>query len=81
MVEAVKLFNKVNGTNYDGIVAPTETVAFYPNQIKNINNLCKLNPTIVNNPAIYGLLAEKQFFWYWFLQFGRFEQNFNMIAT
>lgn len=38
MVEAVELFNKVNGTDYNGIVAPTETVAFYPNQIKNVAN-------------------------------------------
>lgn len=38
-VEAVKLFNEVNGTDYDGIVTPTETVAFYPNQIKNITNI------------------------------------------
>ncbi|MGN1299149.1 MAG: sensor histidine kinase [Candidatus Scatovivens sp.] len=30
-------------------------------EIKNINNLVKLNPTLVNNPAIYGLLAEKHF--------------------
>ena len=41
-VEAVKIFNRVNGTNYDGIVAPTETVAFYSNQIKNVDNA---NPT------------------------------------
>lgn len=34
MVEAVELFNEVNGTNYDGIVAETETVAFLPTQIK-----------------------------------------------
>ena len=34
MVEAVKLFNEVNGTDYDGIVVDTETVAFEPNQIK-----------------------------------------------
>lgn len=38
MVEAVELFNEVNGTDYDGIVAPTETVAFYPNQIKKVDN-------------------------------------------
>lgn len=38
MVSAIELFNKVNGTNYDGIIAPTETVAFYPEQIKNIDN-------------------------------------------
>lgn len=36
--EAVKLFNKVNKTEYDGIVVPTETVAFEPNQIKNVTN-------------------------------------------
>ena len=42
MVEAIMLFNEVNGTTYDGIIVPTETVAFYPNQIKNVDNL---NPT------------------------------------
>lgn len=36
--EAVKLFNEVNDTSYDGIVAPTETIAFYSNQIKEISN-------------------------------------------
>ena len=30
-------------------------------EIKNINNLSKLNPSLVNNPAIYGLLVEKHF--------------------
>ena len=39
MVQAVELFNEVNGTDYNGIIVPTETVAFYPNQIKNIDNL------------------------------------------
>ena len=34
MVEGVELFNQVNGTKFDGIVVPTETVAFYPEQIK-----------------------------------------------
>lgn len=34
MVEGVELFNQVNGTSFDGIVVPTETVAFYPEQIK-----------------------------------------------
>ena len=38
MVEAIELFNEVNGTNYNGIIAPTETVAFYPNQIKSTAN-------------------------------------------
>lgn len=37
-VEAVKLFNEVNGTKYDGIVAPTETVVFEPTQIKSATN-------------------------------------------
>ena len=36
MVEAIGLFNDVNGTDYDGIITQTETVAFYPNQIKSI---------------------------------------------
>lgn len=45
-VEAVKLFNEVNGTDYDGIVVPTETVAFYPNQIKLTTNA---NPTADND--------------------------------
>lgn len=38
MVEAIQLFNEVNGTDYDGIIASTETVAFYPEQIKNTTN-------------------------------------------
>lgn len=42
MVGAVKLFNDVAGTDYDGIVVTTETIAFYPNQIKNTSNI---NPT------------------------------------
>ncbi len=54
MVEAVELFNKVNGTDYDGIVAPTETVAFYPNQIKNVDNI---NPTD-NDDIRYSLSEE-----------------------
>ncbi len=33
-VEAAELFNKVNGTKYDGFILDTETVAFYPTQIK-----------------------------------------------
>lgn len=37
-VAAVELFNKVNGTNYDGIVTPTETVAFKSSQIKLTSN-------------------------------------------
>ena len=42
MVAAVELFNEVNGTSYDGLIMDTETVAFRPEQIKNVDNL---NPT------------------------------------
>ena len=48
----------ISNNNFDGL--KQYYWQLFP-EIKNINNLCKLNPTIVNNPAIYGLLAEKQF--------------------
>lgn len=54
MVEAIQLFNEINGTNYDGIIVPTETVAFYPEQIKNIDNA---SPT--DNPDINLSLSGK----------------------
>ena len=54
MVEAVELFNEVNGTDYNGIVAPTETVAFFPEQIKDINNKA---PT--DNPDIRYSLSKQ----------------------
>ena len=38
MVAAAELFNAVNGTQFDGIVVPTETVAFRSNQIKETDN-------------------------------------------
>lgn len=38
MVAAIELFNEVNGTDYNGIITPTETVAFYPEQIKQTDN-------------------------------------------
>lgn len=41
--EAVKVFNRVNGTDYDGIITDVETAAFYPEQIKRTDNL---NPTL-----------------------------------
>ncbi len=37
--EALELFNDVNGTNYDGIVTPTETVVYEPTQIKSVDNI------------------------------------------
>ena len=40
--ELVELANKTIGTTFDGINTPLETVAFYPNQIKNVDNT---NPT------------------------------------
>ena len=42
LVAAVELFNEVNGTNYDGIILPTETVTFNSEQAKLTSNL---NPT------------------------------------
>ena len=42
LVAASELFNEVNGTSIDGIVTPTETVAFRSDQIKEIDNE---NPT------------------------------------
>lgn len=48
--EAIALFNKVNGTNYDGVITPTETVVYKPTQIKsatnNIGTFDKDNPDI-----------------------------------
>jgi len=42
MVEALKVFNEVNGTSYDGIITNLETVTFDSNQAKDVNNE---NPT------------------------------------
>ena len=73
MVEAAELFNTVNGTNYDGIVVPTETVSFYPTQIKsatdNIGTFDGKNPNIKysgrndesnGNPVDYGRIMDMQ---------------------
>ena len=46
-VAAVELFNEVNGTNYDGIMLPTETVTFNSEQAKLTSNK---KPT--NNPDV-----------------------------
>ena len=37
-VAAIELFNDVNGTEYDGIITPTETVVFDSRQIKSATN-------------------------------------------
>lgn len=47
LVAAVELFNEVNGTNYDGLILPTETVTFASEQAKLTSNK---KPT--NNPDI-----------------------------
>ena len=39
LVAAVELFNEVNGTTYDGIVLPTETVTFNSEQAKLTSNV------------------------------------------
>ena len=50
MVEAVELFNRVNGTDFDGFILPTETVVFKPEQIKsatgNVGTFDRGNPDI-----------------------------------
>ena len=50
MVAAVELFNEVNGTNFDGLILDTETVAFNSNQIKsatdNVGTFDRDNPDI-----------------------------------
>ena len=50
MVEAAELFNSINGTAFDGIVVPTETVVFRPEQIKsatdNVGTFDRNNPDI-----------------------------------
>lgn len=47
MVAAIELFNEVNGTSYDGIIVPTETVTFSSEQAKLTTNL---SPT--DNPDV-----------------------------
>lgn len=55
MVEAIKLFNKINNTNYDGIILETETVVFGSNQIK-----LTTNKTPTQNEDIRYSLPNKQ---------------------
>ena len=49
-VAAIELFNEVNGTNYDGIITPTETVVFDSKQIKsatdNVGTFDPQNPDV-----------------------------------
>lgn len=56
MVEAAELFNTVNGTKFDGIRVPTETVAFYPEQIKSATD--NIGTFDGNNPDIRYSMSE-----------------------
>lgn len=38
LVETIELFNAVNNTDYDGVILPTETVVYNPNNIKSVEN-------------------------------------------
>lgn len=58
MVEAVELFNSVNGTTFDGIIVPTETVVFKPNQIKSATD--NVGTFDGNNPDIRYSTRKKQ---------------------
>lgn len=58
-VAAVELFNRVNGTEYDGIVTPTETVVFDSTQIKSADqNVGTFDP---QNPNVKYALGLRQF--------------------
>ncbi|MCR5144929.1 MAG: hypothetical protein K6B67_06430 [Lachnospiraceae bacterium] len=52
-------FNRINNTTYDGIVVPTETVAFEPNQIKLVSDE---NPT-ENDDIRYSLSVDTDDIW------------------
>ena len=54
MVEATKIFNAVNGTNYDGFILDTETVIFSSEQAKLTDNQ---NPT--DNPDVRYSISKK----------------------
>lgn len=54
--EAVKVFNDACGTSFDGIVTPTETVVFEPNQIKSATD--NIGAFDGNNPDIRYSLDE-----------------------
>ncbi len=59
-VAAVELFNQINGTKYDGIITPTETVAFRATQIKSATD--NVGTFDGNNPDfLYSLSYPKTF--------------------
>lgn len=55
-VAAIELFNEVNGTKYDGIITPTETVVFDSRQIKSATN--NVGTFDASNPDIRFSLKE-----------------------
>ena len=56
MVEAVELFNEINGTAFDGLILDTETVTFRSEQAKLTNN-----KTPTDDPDIrFSLVTEEQ---------------------
>jgi len=58
-VAAVELFNEVNGTRYDGIITPTETVVFDSSQIKSADrNIGLFDP---RNPNVKYSIGTRQF--------------------
>ncbi len=71
--EAMRLFNEVNGTKYDGVITPTETIVYEPTQIKsasqgtemdNIGTFDSTNPDIrysLRLPDNAEALAKKHF--------------------
>lgn len=55
--EAMRLFNDVNDTNFDGVITPTETIVYSPNQIKSVTD--NIGTFDGNNPDIrYSLSSE-----------------------
>ena len=57
MIAAAELFNKVNHTEFDGIIVPTETVEFQPEQIKSIENIGTFDR---GNPNILYSLSDNE---------------------
>lgn len=59
LVAAVELFNSINGTDYDGLILPTETVIFQSEQAKLTSNKTPTsNPDIRYSNRVYGGIRE-----------------------
>ena len=57
LAEAIALFNDVNGTSYDGVITPTETVVYESTQIKSATD--NIGTFDNNNPDIRYSLSEE----------------------